>query len=98
MSQKTTMVHCLPVMPQYFEAYSQRICKVSRMPAQCIRTMRVPPPLRQLEIVDMADQFPEPLQGTVLGLLAMEDYGGVKFIIDNLDVYLKIASLFDKVF
>lgn len=86
------------VLPQYVEAYSERICKYSRAPALCIKNMRVPPPLKQEQMLDMSEQFPEPLQGTVLGLLAMEDYEDVQYLIDNLDVYNKIASLGEKVY
>jgi len=98
------MIPCAPhppehiVTPQYMQAYSTRICKLNRRPPECMRHMRIPPPLRQEQYVDAMEKFPEPLHGVVLYLLSHDRTDDVAYLIEHIDVYMKILALYDQTF
>jgi hypothetical protein len=58
--------------------------------------MRVPPPLRQEEIVVSTLKFPEAMQPIVMKMYSLERYDEIAFIIESIDVFSKVAELFEE--
>ena len=85
------------VLPPYFNAYLAHVCPLRRVSVPvCMHTMRVPPPLAQLEHLEIAAQMPVGLQGLVLDELAREDDSDAAFVISNATIFQEYARLFEE--
>jgi len=84
------------VLPRYFALYSNTVCGISKAPKQCIVNMRVPPPLRQEEIVTSVLKFPEAMQPIVMKMYSLERYDDIAFIVESIDVLSKVAELYEE--
>jgi hypothetical protein len=85
------------VLPPYFNAYLAHVCPLRRVPAPvCVQTMCVPPPLAQLEHLEIAAQMPPGLQGLVLDELAREADSDAAFVISNALIFQEYARLFEE--
>jgi len=87
-------MYMYPVLGQYLNNYVVHVCPIKRQPEQCLTNMRIPPLLRQAEIVDMVDQVPDvgTLKGLVMETMAQgEDVG---WIMEHLPEYIVWDKLY----
>ncbi len=85
------------VLPPYVNAYLTHVCPMRRVPPPvCLQTMRVPPPLAQLEHLQIVAQLPPGLQGLVLDELARDEDADAAFSITNSMIFERYAQLFQE--
>lgn len=85
-----------PIVPAFFNAYVVNVCPLKPQ-AQCIRQMRIPPLLKQLEIVDVVENTPK--IGNVRGLVMETMCRGEDpaWIMEHLPEFSVFQKMFDDI-